>query len=251
MSFHDERFSAIIDRTSSVPLYSQLKKVLSASIQTGQFRAGDLFPTEREICEKFQVSRITVRRAVNELVREGYLVTQQGKGTFVAQVKLRRPMTHMKSFSAATTAEGHQPGSRLLSLRHEKATESAASYLNVSNDTWLWVVERLRLADGDPIGLSLVYLNLPPDFSITRAELEQKGSLWSVLEKKGITLTKSDETIQVITASEKQANLLQVAVGFPLLLVEGIVCTDEDIPVEYHQIFNRSDRYKYSIQTVR
>ena len=250
MVIQDGSSSALIDRTSPVPLYSQLKTVLLASIQAGQFRAGDLFPTEREICEKFQISRITVRRAVDELAREGYLVTRQGKGTFVAQAKIQRPMTQMEGFSAATTAQGHRPGSRLHSLRHDQATEPAASLLQVSNDTWLWVVERLRLADEIPIGISTVYLNLPPGISLSPAELEQEVSLWSILRKKGVELSSSDETVQAVSASPEQAELLQVDTGFPLLLVEGIVFASSGTPLEYHQILNRGDRYKYSFKIV-
>jgi GntR family transcriptional regulator len=220
-------------------------------LEEGQFREGDLIPTEREIGEQFQVSRITVRRAIDELVREGYLVTQQGKGTFVARPKIERPMTQMKSFSSATVDEGHQPGSRLLTLRHEKAVGHVASVLNVDQSDWIWVIERLRLVDEEPIGVSIIYLHLPPDLSLTPAELEQEVSLWSIIENKGITLSKSEETIQAIVAGEEQAALLQVEVGFPLLLVEGIVYTEQTAPIEYHQVFNRGDRYKYIIQTVR
>jgi GntR family transcriptional regulator len=160
-------------------------------------------------------------------------------------------MTHLESFSAATVAEGHRPGSRLLSLRHEQASEPAVSRLKVSPEAWLWVVERLRLADDAPIGISTVYLNLPPELSLTPAELEQEVSLWSVLQSKEIVLSKSEETVQAVAASEEQANLLKVDAGFPLLLVEGLVYSDQTTPLEYHQIFNRGDRYKYSFQTVR
>lgn len=250
-SLHMNASPSFVDRNSSIPLYSQLKNALLKSIQTGQFRTGDLFPTERELCETFKISRITVRRAVDELVREGYLVTQQGKGTFIAKVKLQRSTANMKSFSAATVAEGHRPGSRLLSLRHEKAAEPITSFLKVSTDDWLWVVERVRLADDEPIGISTVYLNLPPDLSLAPAELEQEVSLWSILEKKGIVLSKSEETLQAVMANKEQAQLLEVNEGFPLLLAEGIVYTHQAVPVEYHQIFNRGDRYKYSFQTIR
>jgi GntR family transcriptional regulator len=154
----------------------------------------------------------------------------------------------MKSFSSAITDEGHQPGSRLLSLRHDRATAQVALFLNVDENAWIWTVERIRLADDEPIGISSVYLNLPPDVFLTPAELEQEVSLWSILARKGITLSTSEETIQSMAASEKQAELLQVEVGFPLLLVEGIVYTEQAIPIEYHQIYNRGDRYKYSIQ---
>jgi len=240
-----------IDRSSPVPLYSQLKDALLMFIEAGEFKEGDPIPTERELGEQFQVSRITVRRAIAELSRKGYLTTHQGKGTFVATPKIDRPMSQLKSFSSAITDEGHQPGSRLLSLHHERANGDAASFLRINEDTWLWRIERLRLADNEPIGISSVYLNLPPDIFLSPAELEREVSLWSILERKGVDLAESEETIQSIAASEDQAELLQVEPGFPLLLVEGVVYSSRKIPVEYHRIFNRGDRYKYSIRVVR
>lgn len=240
-----------VDRNLPVPLYYQVKEALLALIKEGELKEGDLIPTEREIGEKFQVSRITVRRAIDELVREGYLVTQQGKGTFVARPKIQRHMTHMKGFSEEMAEEGHRPGSRLLSLRHEKAVGYIASALKVEDEGWIWVVERLRLADDEPICVSCAYLNLPPDVFLTPAELQEQVSLWSTLQKKGITLSRSEETIQAVAAGEREAELLEVQVGSPLLLVEGVVYSDQDIPIEYHQIFNRGDRYTYSVRTVR
>ncbi len=240
-----------VDRSSPVPLYFQLKDTLLTLIQEGKFKEGDLIPTERELGEKFQVSRITVRRAIDELSRKGYLATQQGKGTFVTKPKIERSMRQMKSFSTAIMDEGHYPGSRLLSLRHEQATREVASFLNIDEGDWVWAVERLRFADDEPLGLSLVYLNLPPDVFLTPAELDQEVSLWSILEKKGVTLAESEESIQAILADEQQAELLQVKVGFPLLLVEGVVYNEQTTPIEYHQVFNLGDRYKYSLQIIR
>ncbi len=239
-----------IDRDSPVPLYFQLKDALLTLIQDGQLQEGDPIPTERELGERFQVSRITVRRAIDELARHGYLTSRQGKGTFVAKPKIQRPMSQLKSFSSAITDEGHYPGSRLLSLRHERAGSEIASFLQVTEDTLIWVVERVRLADNEPIGLSSVYLNLPAPIFLTPAELGREVSLWAILAKKGIALAKSEETIQSMAASKKQAELLQVEPGFPLLLVEGIVFSTHGRPIEYHRIFNRGDRYKYSIQVV-
>ena len=93
--------------------------------------------------------------------------------------------------------------------------------------------------------------NLPPEVTLTPAELQQQVSLWSTLETKGINLSSSDETIQAVLAGEREAELLQVQQGAPLLLVEGVVYSDQDIPIEYHQIFNRADRYTYSVRAIR
>lgn len=240
-----------IDKDAPLPLYHQVREALMTLITDGALQEGSLIPTEREIGEKLQVSRITVRRAIDELVREGYLVTQQGKGTFVARPKIKRRTTQMKSFSEQMLEEGHRPGSQLLSLRHEKATGHVASMLQIKTDDWIWVVERLRYADDEPICISLTYLNLPLEVVLTPAELQRETSLWAIMEKKGIRLKKSEATVQAIPAGEREAELLQIETGLPLLLVEGVVYTDDDAPVEYHQMFNRGDRYKYSIQSSR
>ena len=240
-----------IDKDGPLPLYHQVREALLTLIVEGGLQEGSLIPTEREIGEKFQVSRITVRRAIDELVREGYLVAQQGKGTFVARPKIDRRMTQMQSFSEQMLEEGHRPDSQLLSLRHEKATGHVASLLKIQDDQWIWVVERLRYADDEPICISVTYLNLPLDVTLTPAELQQERSLWAILDKKGVRLTRSEETVQATGAGEREAELLNIEVGAPLLVVEGVVYTADNTPIEYHEMFNRGDRYKYSIQTTR
>jgi len=240
-----------IDKDGPLPLYHQVREVLLTLIKEAGLEEGSLIPTEREIGEKLQVSRITVRRAIDELVREGYLVAQQGKGTFVARPKIDRSMTQMQSFSEQMLKEGHRPGSQLLSLRHEKASGHVAAVLNIEDDDWIWVVERLRYADDEPICISMTYLNLPLDVTLTPAELEQETSLWAILDKKGVRLTRSEETVQALTGGEREAELLNIEIGASLLLVEGVVYTADNTPIEYHEMFNRGDRYKYSIQLTR
>jgi GntR family transcriptional regulator len=238
-----------IDHDSPLPLYSQLRERLLALMDHGQFQEGDPFPTERELVQKYGVSRITVRRAVDELVREGYLIARQGKGTFVARPKISRHVPQMRSFSQEMADQGRRPGSRLLSLGHQRVSQHIANALSLPEDSWVWVVERLRLADDEPICISLVYLNLPAQVSLMPAELEQEPSLWRVLESKGIQLAYRDENIQAITAGAREAELLEVEVGAPLLLVEGTVYDDRGEPIEYHQMHNRGDRYSYTVQT--
>jgi GntR family transcriptional regulator len=240
-----------IDHDNPLPLYSQLREGLLALLKDGQFEEGDSFPTERELVQKYGVSRITVRRALDELVREGYLIARQGKGTFVAKPKLSRHVPQMKSFSQEMADQGRRPGSHLLSLGHQRVGERIATALSLPEDSWVWVVERLRLADDEPICLSLVYLNLPQQVSLTPAELEQEPSLWKVLGSKGIELAYRDENIQAISAGAREAELLKVEVGAPLLFVEGTVFDDRGEPIEYHQMHNRGDRYSYTVQTGR
>jgi GntR family transcriptional regulator len=239
-----------LNRNLPTPLHSQLKEALLALIKNGQFREGDLIPTENEIGQSFNVSRITVRRAISELAREGYLTARQGKGTFVTRPKIERPITLMRSFSTATASGGHKPGSSLLALRHDRAGEYIAAALKIRPNDWVWVIERLRLIDDEPIGISTIHLFLPTHLSLAPFELEEDLSLWTILEKKGLILARAEETVEAVAANEQQAQLLQVETGAPLLLVEGIVYTDHAAPIEHHKVFNRGDRYKYLIQAV-
>jgi GntR family transcriptional regulator len=236
-----------IDKDSPLPLYSQLREALLALLKHGEFQEGDPFPTERELGEMYQVSRITVRRALDELVREGYLIAHQGKGTFVAKPKISRHVPQMRSFSQEMADQGQRPGSRLLSLGHQKAGQRIATALSLPEGSWVWVVERLRLANDEPICISLVYLNLPPQITLTPAELEQETSLWKILENKGIHFAYREENIQAIAAGAREAELLLIEPGAPLLFVEGTVYSDRGDPIEYHQMHNRGDRYNYTV----
>jgi GntR family transcriptional regulator, N-acetylglucosamine utilization regulator len=244
-----KELSVAVDRSSPLPLYHQVREALLAILKIGPYEPGALFPTEQELSERFEVSRITIRRAIDELVREGYLFAKQGKGTFVAKSKIRRHMSLLKSFSEEMIEEGHQPGSKLLALRHERASQRVASMLSLEPDSWVWLVERLRLADYEPICISVAYLNLPREVSLSPAELETRISLWSLLREKDINVSRSDETIQAVAAGPRESELLQIPPGSPLLLVEGTVYSDRDLPIEFHQMYNRGDRYTYSVQT--
>jgi GntR family transcriptional regulator len=240
-----------IDKDSPLPLYLQVRDALMNMITESGLQPGSLIPTEREIGDALKVSRITVRRAIDELVRRGFLVTYQGKGTFVARPKIQRRTTQMKSYTEQMLEEGKIPGSQLLTLRHEKASRQVATALQIKPGDWVWAVERLRSTDNEIICISLSYLNLPPDISLTPFELQQQQSLWSILEEKGFKLKHTETTIQAVPASSRQAELLEIASGSPLLLIEGVVYVDDGTPIECHQIFNRGDRYKVFIQSSR
>jgi GntR family transcriptional regulator len=240
-----------IDKESPLPLYLQVKDALMKIITESGLQPGSLIPTEREIGDALKVSRITVRRAIDELVRRGYLVTYQGKGTFVARPKIQRRTTQMKSYTEQMLEEGKIPGSQLLALRHEKASSLIASALQIKPGDWVWAVERLRYTDNEIICISLSYLNLPSDISFNPTEFQQQQSLWSILDEKGYKIHHSETTVQAILANSRQAELLKIKSGSPLLLLEGVAYLDDGTPIEYSQIFNRGDRYKVFIQSSR
>ncbi|HSJ53068.1 MAG TPA: GntR family transcriptional regulator [Anaerolineae bacterium] len=248
----DTTMQAEPGHNGEVPLYRQIEEDLLAQITAGQLSPGAMIPPERELCERYGVSRITVRRAIGELETRGYVRRQQGKGTFVSRSRIRREMGRLISFSEEMKAQGHTPGSRLLNLQHRPADKSVAALLHVPEGHPIWIVERLRLADDEVISLGTSYLNLPVHVYLTPLELNTEISLWSLLEKKGILIAEADTAVRAIVADARYAELLEVEEGDPLLVREGVnySLSDEPVPIEAFEVVSRADRYQYSLHLV-
>jgi GntR family transcriptional regulator len=241
----------VLDRASPVPLYHQLKQALAMRLKNGEFELGLPLPTEAELMRFYDISRITVRRAMLELEREGHIVRMPGKGTFVTEPKIDRGLTRLTSFTEDMRERGLTATSELLDLRQESAPVHVAEKLGIEAGTPVWFVHRLRLANQQPIALNLSYLRLPPHISVVASELADSGSLWALLESKGIALKDADKTLEAILADQEYADLLQVPEGAPLLLVEGVVYDHHHTPIEFSQVVNRGDRYKYTLYLKR
>jgi GntR family transcriptional regulator len=245
----------VLERPGSetIPLYRQIEEDLLAQILDGQIDPGQIIPPERELCERYGVSRITVRRAIGELETRGYVRRRQGKGTFVSQSRIRREMGRMISFSEEMRAQGRTPGSKLLNLQHKPADRSTAQLLGLREGDPIWIVERLRLADGEVVSLGISHLNLPPEVYLTPMELGTEISLWSLLAKKGIHISEAETTVRAAIADEYHAQLLGVEEGDPLLVREGVnyAILEHLVPVEAFRVVSRADRYQYSLHLIR
>lgn len=240
-----------LDRALPIPLYHQLKQNLLTSLENGEFEPNVPLPTEISLIERHRVSRITVRRAMQELEQEGLIYRIPGKGTFITEPKIYRESTHLTSFTEDMQGKKLAVSSELLDFRQVAASEYVAAKLGVERETAVTFIQRLRLEKEQPIALNYSYIRLPPHISITAQELEAIGSLWALLENKGIVLAEADREIEAVLADQEQADFLQVAVNAPLLLVEGVVFDQAHTPVEYHQVINRGDRYKYMLHLKR
>jgi GntR family transcriptional regulator len=234
---------------SSTPLYRRLEEHLLEQIASGKIGPGDAIPTERELCELYGVSRITVRRAMHELQTQGYVKRTPGKGTFATHASVRREIGPLiGGYSAEMEAQGRVPGSQLLNLQHSPAEKQTAFLLHLTEGDPIWLVERLRLADDEVISVNVSYLRLPPETFLTPMELRTEVSLWSILQQKGIHIAQSDNTIKAIAANEHYAGLLGVEEGAPLLSKEGVNYSDAEVPIEAFWVVSRADRYEYFVR---
>lgn len=238
-----------LNRISKVPLHIQLRNLLQQEVIEGAYEPGEPFPTEREIAERFHVSRTTIREAVAGLVRLGYLVRQQGKGTFVARSHDAFDATKLSSFTEDMRKRGKTAGASLLTFEEQEANEPSRRHFGDATKTVL-CVRRLRLADGQPIAIQTSYL--PLDQFDLSAQALGEGSLYALLlERYGVDVSSADEVIAATCATKEQAELLAIASGEALLCVDRYAYSQTGQPIEYVQILYRADQYKFFVHQLR
>lgn len=224
------------------PKYRQLRDALAAVIDESP--PGCALPTERELCERFGVARGTVRQALDLLEAEQRVYRHQGKGTFVTPPKIDQVL-ELVSHTAHIRARGMDPTSKLLGLSRLAADARTARLLDVGEGEELLQVERLRLADGEPLAVELLLLHEAAFPGIADA-LASTQSLYALLrERYGVELSFAEETIEVAVAPEREADLLCVPAGAPVLVLCRHTFDAHGRSVEYVRSHYRADRFRF------
>ncbi len=238
--------SRTIDPYTAVPKYYQLASILRQKIEDGEWQPRSPIPSERQLESLYHLSRTTIREAINNLVQQGFLYREHGRGTFVSPQKLQKGWMEFTSFSEDLVKRGIQPGQIIRSLERVVPSPRILQRLELAPGSSVCRIERVRLGDGTPIGLQTSYLALRPDQHITLKDMEASGSLYRILsEKFNIYPSEADETLEVTLATPEEARLLEIAPNAPLLMSERVLFSQERRPVEYVKILYRGDRYQY------
>ena len=223
---------------SAVPLYQQVMDDLKGEIARGVYAAGSRIPSEMELAKSYGVGRITVRRAIEELSRAGYLNRQQGRGTFVCAPKLKRKIRQkddVQSFSDACRVNGMEPGARVISRKILPADSTEAQFFGVPVGTDLICVERVRTADGVPVMLennAFVLADHPYLQTLADEDLIDNSIFALVAEHSGRAPLKSDPcTVEIALADVQAASLLEVPVGEPLFYMEAYFTDADGLPL--------------------
>jgi len=240
-----------LNRNSPIPLYYQIKLKLLERLENGEFAIGKLLPTEMDLMGKYSVSRATVRRVMQDLEKDGFINRTAGKGTFVIRTKISRELTHLTSFTEDMKHLGKNVSSKILRFETISTSRSISEKFGLPEGSKLIFISRLRSVDNEPVAINISYINLPEGIFITEQEMNEVGSIYALLERKGVPPLESDRTIEAIEANEERAKILKIKTGSPLLLVEGIVFTYNQHPIEYHQVISVGKRYKYNIHLKR
>ncbi len=232
-----------IYRNSPLPRYYQLKEIMRDRVQSDEWKPGDLIPSERELSEKYGISRMTARQAITELVNEGLFYREQGKGTFVSQRKITQQLIRLTGFTEDIKARGQKPGTKVLSAQMFPADETTAEKLRIDPGTLIFRLQRLRLADDEPLAIELSQITFKDCERLLEEDLEQ-NSLYRLLETKyGIPLMEADQELEAGLAGNEEVQLLKISLGRPVLFTRRITYTERNQPIEYAKAVYCGNKY--------
>lgn len=237
-----------------VPLYQRVVSDLKADIDTGFYEMGDKIPTEPQLCERFGVSRITIRRALDELVKAGYLIRRQGRGAFVTKPNVLRIIqrenidTSMFSYSEACSACGYEPGAHCIMCRPVKAPITCQNIFNLCPSDDVLRVERVRTADGVPILVEINWFQLD-SMGFLRDESLEDVSLFELIERRTgqIPMLHEPCTLEIVNASIEMAGELEVSAGEPLFCLAGRYFDGDGAPLFYGEQYIVGSRYSFTV----
>lgn len=233
-----------INKKSPIPAYYQLKNIIMEKINSGEYAENSLIPSERELSDSSGISRMTVRQALTQLVQEGTLYRERGKGTFVAKSKIAQK--NISSFSQTVRNKGMQPKTEVLKLEKIKAPENIQKILELEDNDLVYNVKRLRFANDVPVAIEENFI--PEKYCPQLDAQDLTGSLYRVLtEEYSHKIDFLENVIEAGKASVEDRELLKIASDTPVLKVSAVVHTDSDLKLFYENSKYRSDEYKYNV----
>ncbi|WP_018664793.1 GntR family transcriptional regulator [Heyndrickxia acidiproducens] len=234
----------MIDKQSPIPIYFQIQEHIRQKVAHGEWKTGKAIPSERLLSEEFEVSRMTVRQAVQGLVEEGLLTRKRGSGTFVSKHKVEQSLEGRTSFTQLMAARGMKASNKVISFKQREATAAEMDALHLEKQTQMLHIERIRYGDEIPIAFESIATPAAIAGGITPEELNQ--SFYQFLEqKKGLRLGDGRQSIEAVAAPVPLAKLLQIETGSPVLSIERITTLADGTPFEYVKAQYAGSRFKF------
>jgi len=238
-----------LDKDLPVPLYHQLQAVLKAEIESRRWQPDEQLPNETKLAERFGVSKITVRQALQELADLGYIRREHGRGTFVARRKFDEGPRELTSFTEEMRRHDLAASSRILSHYTVEAEVKVSDALRIPLKSPVFILKRVRLADGEPMSVQTAHIPaaLVPEFEIAPGD-----SLYHILQTRyHLYAARARETYFAALAKPPAAELLGVAAGSPVFQIERVTLLPNEKPFEFVQSIVRGDRYTIVLDLVK
>jgi GntR family transcriptional regulator len=235
-------------KDSAVPLHAQLAELLRTQIRCQKLQSGEQIPSERELCERYEISRITVRRALSTLAQEGLVYATVGKGTYVAMPRLKEELQPLSSFTEDMQRRGMAASSRVLEAKIILADEEWAVRLGVPRGEELVRLRRLRLADGHPVAVQLTHLPHHLCSELLRFDFSQH-SLFDVLRTEyGLRMSRTTTVLRAALVKPAEGRLLHLTPPAAVLISEQTTYLDSGVVIEHAQSIFHGERYQLTMQ---
>jgi GntR family transcriptional regulator len=234
-----------IDKKSPIPAYYQLKNIILKKIKNSEFDTIKPIPSERELSETLNISRMTVRQALNQLVSEGVLYREKGKGTFVSKVKIEQ--RNIMSFSDIAIKKGLLPVTKILHFSKGDVNQDIKELIELKYNEPVYDIKRLRLANDTPVGIEEVFI--PEKYCPGIERFDLTASLYKLIrEEYSHVINYVDHIIEAVRPSSEERKLLDITGNIPLLKTSGVNYTQSGLQLFYERSVYRSDEYNYSVR---
>ncbi len=234
-----------INRHNKLPLYDLIELNFRELITGGQLKTGDPIPSEWELSDLYSVSRLTVRHALDNLARQGWLIRRHGVGTFVANPSVARISPSKLSFTEQIRSIGRIPSSRQISIRVAPSRAEIAGCLGLKEGDPVIEIMRIRLADGEPILLETAYLSQLRFPGLETVDLSDLSLYEYLSAHYQTTVASIDQTVEPVLLKESEAEYLQIQAGAPAILTIVVAHTNDGEPIEYTWAVTRGDQCKF------
>jgi GntR family transcriptional regulator len=250
MNVNTDKFSELkLDKNLPIPLYYQVEKYIRDLIGKGDLKPGYKIPTEIEFMNTLNISRTTIRKATNNLLRDNLIEIKKGQGTFIKNKQFYEPVFGIISYAEEALKQGFIPATKILDLNIIKASEEISGILKLPKNSPVYRIKRLRLLNGNAIGIDNTFLPAKYVPKLTKEDFEEYGikqSLYHLLENKyGLVLDIAEENFTATLTTKKDAELLGMKSKVPILLRKRTVFLPDKSPL----LFMESS-YKSSLKTV-
>lgn len=236
---------------SNTPRHEQISNWLKQQITKGSYDKDEKLPSEQELSERFEVSRVTVRRALQTLESEHIIYRCQGLGSFVKKTDQPQNMIRLTDFMEDMKAAGKEAQSEVIDLKQEPANVTVAQNLGIKEGQMVLRLDRLRLGDGEPIAFDITWFPIFYGQLIIDQELTDKTIFRILEEEYQIPIIRGKYLISACVANELTAPLLQLAKGAPLLVFDRVSLTVNDKAVYYQRRFYRPDKMSWQVSLER
>lgn len=236
-----------MDYLQATAMYFQIEEDLKKYIENNGLKVGDKLPSEKELMEKYKASRITVRRALQELEQEGYINKIQGKGTFVAGPRIQNQLSYLSSFTEDMQKRGYTTFSKVLNNKIIKAPEEVAKGLNLSPNENVVFIERIRYANDKPLALERCYMSAGLFGGLIYEDLSDKSLNYTLETKYNVNFAYAEQYISTEIAKRKFLRLLEAEKPIAILSMKRISYDQNDIPIQYTLSQYRGDIYEYKV----